>query len=179
MNRLPLYFLLNSVFISTMTFAAVTNNVIMLFVIVEATTLASALLVTFYGRAESLEAGYKYLILCTVGITLALLGCVMLYASATTYLPGDKAMLITEIAKVSSYMPPHLVLIAGCLLIIGFLLTMASTVLFMISGMISTSAPQVACPSCQKVTKMLGKEDACMFCGQPLLLEDEQPQNQT
>ncbi|CAM3607842.1 MULTISPECIES: YgzB family protein [Brevibacillus] len=65
------------------------------------------------------------------------------------------------------------------LLIIGFLLTMASTVLFMISGMVSTSAPQVSCPSCQKVTKMLGKDDACMFCGQPLRLEDEQPQNQT
>lgn len=66
------------------------------------------------------------------------------------------------------------------LLIIGFLLTMGSTVLFMISGMVSTSAPQVKCPSCEKVTKMLGKEDACMFCGQPLRLEDEQPQhNQT
>ncbi len=120
MNRLPLYFLLDSVFISTMTFAAVTNNVIMLYVIVEATTLASALLVTFYGRAESLEAGYKYLILCTVGITLALLGCVMLYAAAAASIPGDKAMLITEIAKVSQYMPAHLVLIAGGLLIIGF-----------------------------------------------------------
>jgi len=65
-----------------------------------------------------------------------------------------------------------------CLLILGFLLTMASTVLFMISGMVSTSAPQVSCPSCQKVTKMLGKEDACMFCGQPLRLDDEQPQHQ-
>ena len=66
------------------------------------------------------------------------------------------------------------------LLIIGFILTMGSTVMFMISGMVSTSAPQVQCPSCQKVTKMLGKEDACMFCGQPLRLEDGHPQqNQT
>ncbi|MGN7471859.1 YgzB family protein [Brevibacillus sp. SAFN-007a] len=66
------------------------------------------------------------------------------------------------------------------LLIIGFILTMGSTVLFMISGMVSTSAPQVECPSCLKVTKMLGKEDACMFCGQPLRLDDGQPQqNQT
>jgi Zinc-ribbon containing domain len=66
------------------------------------------------------------------------------------------------------------------LLVIGFLLTMGSTVMFMISGMVSMSAPQVECPSCKKVTKMLGKKDACMFCGQPLLLEDEQPQqNQT
>jgi hypothetical protein len=58
------------------------------------------------------------------------------------------------------------------MLIIGFMLTMGSTVLFMISGMVSTSAPQVECPACGKVTKMLGKEDACMFCGQPLRLEE-------
>ena len=67
-------------------------------------------------------------------------------------------------------------------LIIGFLLMMVSTVLFMISGMVSTSAPQVECPSCKKVTKMLGKQDACMFCGQPLQLDEPDPvstQNQT
>ncbi|NGQ97356.1 hypothetical protein G3578_19645 [Brevibacillus sp. SYP-B805] len=59
------------------------------------------------------------------------------------------------------------------LLIIGFFMTMVATVLFMISGMISMTAPQVECPSCGKVTKMFGKEDACMFCGQPLALSEE------
>ncbi len=59
------------------------------------------------------------------------------------------------------------------LLVIGFLLMMTGTVLFMISGMVSTSVPQVECPSCGKVTKMLGKEDACMFCGQPLVIAEE------
>ncbi|GAA4722400.1 DUF2614 family zinc ribbon-containing protein [Brevibacillus fulvus] len=62
------------------------------------------------------------------------------------------------------------------LLIIGFLLTMGATVIFMVSGMVSTTAPQVECPACRKVTKMLGKEDACMFCGQPLLLEEDSRQ---
>lgn len=59
------------------------------------------------------------------------------------------------------------------LLIIGFFMMMIATVLFMISGMISTSAPQVECPSCRKVTKMLGQQDACMFCGQPLQLDEK------
>lgn len=59
------------------------------------------------------------------------------------------------------------------LLLIGFILVMIATVLFMISGMVSMSAPQVRCPACNKVTKMLGKEDACMFCGQPLSLSEE------
>lgn len=119
-ERLGLYYFLDSIFISTMAFATVTNNVIMLYVVVEATTLASALLVTFYGRSESLEAGHKYLILCSVGITVALMGCVMLYAAAAAVIPGEKALLITEIAKVSHQMPAHLVLIAGALVIIGF-----------------------------------------------------------
>ncbi|MET3292114.1 hypothetical protein EDM56_00630 [Brevibacillus fluminis] len=61
-----------------------------------------------------------------------------------------------------------------CLLLIGFIGMMVSTVLFMISGMISTTAAQVECPSCKKATKMLGKEDACMFCGQPLFLEEDE-----
>ncbi|WP_134686830.1 DUF2614 family zinc ribbon-containing protein [Brevibacillus migulae] len=59
------------------------------------------------------------------------------------------------------------------LLLIGFIMTMVATVLFMISGMVSMTSPQVQCPSCNKVTKMLGKEDACMYCGQPLALTEE------
>ncbi|MBO8164662.1 MAG: hypothetical protein H0Z34_13195 [Brevibacillus sp.] len=65
------------------------------------------------------------------------------------------------------------------MLILGFVMMMISTVLFMISGMVSTTSPQVECPRCGKTTKMLGKEDACMFCGQPLTLSDEeQPKQQ-
>ncbi|HZG13839.1 MAG TPA: DUF2614 family zinc ribbon-containing protein [Candidatus Bathyarchaeia archaeon] len=59
------------------------------------------------------------------------------------------------------------------LLLIGFIMTMVATVLFMISGMVSMTSAQVQCPSCSKVTKMMGKEDACMFCGQPLSLTEE------
>ncbi|MGD8192032.1 DUF2614 family zinc ribbon-containing protein [Brevibacillus ginsengisoli] len=66
-------------------------------------------------------------------------------------------------------------LFMAILLIIGFILMIISTVLFMISGMVSTSAPQAECPSCKKVTKMMGKQDACMFCGQPLELSDASP----
>jgi uncharacterized membrane protein (DUF485 family) len=66
-----------------------------------------------------------------------------------------------------------------CLLLIGFIGMMVSTVLFMITGMISTTSPQVQCPSCGKTTKMLGKEDACMFCGQPLFLDEEESMEKT
>ncbi len=119
-ERLPLYYVWSMVFLSTMTAVTVNNNIIMMYVLVEATTLASALLVTFYWKPESLEAGYKYLLLCSVGITIGLLGCVIIYASAVPLVGGANAMLITEIAKVAGKFPPMVVLVAGVLLIIGF-----------------------------------------------------------
>jgi hydrogenase-4 component F len=119
-ERLPLYFVWSMVFLSTMTAATVNNNLIMMYVLVEATTLASALLVTYYWKPESLEAGYKYLLLCSVGITMGLLGCVIIYSAAVPLVGGANAMLITEIAKVAGRLPPMAILMAGVLVIIGF-----------------------------------------------------------
>ncbi len=75
------YFLLN-LFVFTMLLAAVANNLGVLWVAIEATTLASAFLVGFYDREESLEAAWKYLIIGSVGITFALFGTVLVYFSA-------------------------------------------------------------------------------------------------
>ena len=78
-----------------------TNNIIMLYVAVEATTLTSGLLVAFYWDRRALEAGYKYLMLLTIGITFALFGCVLIYASAaaTGELDGGQALLISEVRQ--------------------------------------------------------------------------------
>ncbi|TEB15785.1 Na(+)/H(+) antiporter subunit A [Pelotomaculum sp. FP] len=119
-GRLPLYFSLDALFMCTMLWASLTNNLIMLYVVVEATTLASALLVTFYWKRESLEAGFKYLLLCTVGITFALLGCVLIYAAASPYLGGHQAMLITALAPVVDKFPRELTLLALAFLVVGF-----------------------------------------------------------
>jgi len=119
-ERLPVYFAWSMIFISTMTAATVNNNLIMMYVLVEATTLASAVLVSYYWKPESLEAGYKYLLLCSVGITIGLLGCVVIYAAAVPLVGGHNAMLITEIAKVAGRLPTTAVLMAGVLIIIGF-----------------------------------------------------------
>jgi hydrogenase-4 component F len=120
LERLPMYFIWTMVFLSVMTAGTVNNNLIMMYVLVEATTLASALLVTYYWKPESLEAGYKYLLLCSVGITMGLLGCVIIYSAAVPLLGGHNAMLITEIAKVSGQLPPMAILMGGVLVIIGF-----------------------------------------------------------
>ncbi len=57
------------------------SNLAMTWLIVEATTAASALLVAFTGRRDALEAGWKYLVLTTLGLSVALLGILVLAIS--------------------------------------------------------------------------------------------------
>lgn len=56
-------------------------------------------------------------------------------------------------------------------MLIGFLATIASAVVYFWIGMLSTKAVQVTCPNCEKVTKVLGRVDACMYCKQPLTMD--------
>jgi hydrogenase-4 component F len=65
-------------FLSSLTLVATTQNLALLWVAVEATTLATAPLVYFYRRPGALAAAWKYLLLCSVGIALALLGTLFL-----------------------------------------------------------------------------------------------------
>jgi proton-translocating NADH-quinone oxidoreductase chain N len=122
-RRLATFYALSQAFLATMLWACVTNNIIMLYVAVEGTTIASGLLVAFYWDRRSLEASYKYLILLTVGIAFALFGCVFLYASATPYLgrePGVRAMLISDLPAVAAHIPHSIVLLILAFFIVGF-----------------------------------------------------------
>ena len=56
------------------------DNLALAWLLVEATTGASALLVAYSGKRSALEAGWKYLVLTTFGLTIALLGIIVLYA---------------------------------------------------------------------------------------------------
>jgi len=119
-KRLPGFYGLYLLFLATMLWGCVTNNIIMLYVAVEATTIASGLLVAFYWDRRSLEAGYKYLMLLTVGITFALFASVLLYAAATPYLPGVNAMLISELRGVASLIPRSVAIFVVAFLVVGF-----------------------------------------------------------
>lgn len=121
-RRLAIFYALLLWFLGTMSWAAVTNNIVMLYVAVEATTLTSGLLVAFFWDRRALEAGYKYLMLLTVGITFALFGCVVVYAAAaaTGQLAGADALQISKVREVAHLIPARTALLAVSLLIIGF-----------------------------------------------------------
>lgn len=56
-------------------------------------------------------------------------------------------------------------------MLLGFLAIIASTIIYFWIGMLSSKTVQVTCPSCGKMTKMLGRVDACMYCSEPLTLD--------
>ncbi|WP_019637525.1 YgzB family protein [Paenibacillus fonticola] len=62
-------------------------------------------------------------------------------------------------------------IIAGIGLAIGLIFMLGSLAIYFIAGMLSTSAVQLECPECHKLTKMLGKTDRCMFCKTILTLD--------
>ena len=72
-----------------MMLVALANNLGILWVAVEGTTLASVFLVMFYGRETSLEAAWKYAIIGGVGLSMALFGTILTYYSAYRALGTD------------------------------------------------------------------------------------------
>jgi hydrogenase-4 component F len=76
------FYALLFLFVFTMLAAYFSANLGVLWISIEATTLASALLVGFYNTKGAIEAGWKYLIVCTVGIAFALFGTIALYLAA-------------------------------------------------------------------------------------------------
>ncbi len=77
-------------FLAAMTLVTLSQHLGLLWVAVEATTLASAPLIYFHRHHRSLEATWKYLLICSVGIALALLGIFFLAVAATS--PGTAAV---------------------------------------------------------------------------------------
>ena len=76
-GRLRLYHAMYQMFVFTMLLALTANNVGILWVALEGATLSTVLLVSLYRTPASLEAAWKYFILCGVGIAVALFGTIV------------------------------------------------------------------------------------------------------
>ena len=79
MAQLRMYYTLTPLFVFSMLFMAVANNLGVMWAAMEVTTLASIFLVTFYGKVTSLEAAWKYAIIGGVGLSMALFGTLVAY----------------------------------------------------------------------------------------------------
>jgi len=108
-------------FLFTMLLAITTNNLIVMWVAIEATTLSSTFLVGLYGQKSSLEAAWKYIIICTIGVAFGLYGTVLVYADAASLMTyPSQAVFWTEVVKHPGILDPTLMHIAFVFILLGF-----------------------------------------------------------
>ncbi|MCF6265732.1 MAG: hydrogenase 4 subunit F [Desulfuromusa sp.] len=120
-GRMRLYHSMFQGFLLTMLVALSTNNLGILWVAVEGATLATVLLVSLYRTPESIEAGWKYFILCGVGIAQALFGTVLVYFAAEKISPGEESTLLWSVLKDhSDQLEPTVLMLAFVFLLVGY-----------------------------------------------------------
>jgi hydrogenase-4 component F len=120
-KQLCTYYGIFNFFVFTMLLAATANNIIMMWVAIEATTLGSVFLIGFNGKRSSLEAAWKYIIICAVGVAFGLYGVVLVYSNAVSVLPqpGDAAFW-TLLLNHAQMLDPTLAKLAYVFVLIGF-----------------------------------------------------------
>src|SRR5437762_10838806 len=104
-----------------MNLALVANNIGLMWVAIELATLTTILMVGIYRTHEALEAAWKYFILGSVGIALALFGTILVYMAARPVIgAGLPAMAWTELIKRVADFDPSLLNLAFIFLLLGY-----------------------------------------------------------
>ena len=120
-NMLRLYHSMYQLFTFTMLLVSLTNNMGIMWVAMEAATLTTVLLVSLYRTPASLEASWKYFILCGVGLAQALFGTILLYFAAEKVLgAGGTALLWTHLDSVKTELEPTVLSLAFVFLLVGY-----------------------------------------------------------
>jgi len=115
------YAVLVQAFLAAMVLAVLADNLGVLWAAVEATTIVTAFLVGHRGTPTSLEAAWKYVVICSVGVALAFLGTILVYYAA---LHGGaqphQALDWTYLAAHADGLDPGVMRVAVGLLVLGF-----------------------------------------------------------
>lgn len=120
-SRVKQYYAFFSLFVFSMILAVTSNNIIMMWVSVEATTLSTVFLVGVYRTKLALEAAWKYVIVCTAGVAFGLFGTLLVYANAADVMAdAHQAVFWTAILPAAPLMDHSLMMIAFVFAAIGF-----------------------------------------------------------
>lgn len=114
------FYALSHIFVWTMMLVVLVDSLGLMWVTIEATTLVSALLVAFKFTRTSLEAAWKYVMVCTVGICLALLGTIIIYYAQLSALGPAMPLDWNFLAEHGSSLNPAVAKIAFCFLFVGY-----------------------------------------------------------
>lgn len=114
------YFALMQLFCWTMFLVLIVNNLGLMWVAIEATTLISALLISYKFTKSALEATWKYVMVCTVGICLALLGTLIMYYAQIQAMGSANALDWVYLKQHANALNPSLTKLAMLFLLVGY-----------------------------------------------------------
>jgi len=115
------YHAMYQVLMFAMNLALVANNIGLMWVAIELATLTTVLMVGIYRTHEALEAAWKYFILGSVGIALALFGTILVYMAARPVVgEGLDAMVWSVLVSRASAFDPALLNVAFIFLLLGY-----------------------------------------------------------
>jgi len=115
------FYVLFLLFVCMMYLSVLCQNLGLIWVSIEATTVISALLVGFYRKRASLEAAWKYIILCTVGIAFALVGLILIYqAEQISLFNGVETLNWFKLMSYGKNLDPNLMKISFIFLMVGY-----------------------------------------------------------
>jgi hydrogenase-4 component F len=118
---LRFYHAMYQVLMFAMNLALVSNNIGVMWVAIELATLTTVLMVGIYRTHEALEAAWKYFILGSVGIALALFGTILVYMAARPVIgEGLDAMVWTTLVAHAAKFDPALLNVAFVFLLLGY-----------------------------------------------------------
>jgi hydrogenase-4 component F len=118
---LRFYHAMYQVLMFAMNLALVANNIGVMWVAIELATLTTVLMVGIYRTHEALEAAWKYFILGSVGIALALFGTILVYMAARPSIgEGLDAMIWTMLMERAAAFDPALLNVAFVFLLLGY-----------------------------------------------------------
>jgi hydrogenase-4 component F len=118
---LRFYHAMYQVLMFAMNLALVANNIGLMWVAIEIATLTTVMMVGIYRTHEALEAAWKYFILGSVGIALALFGTILVYVAAQPVIgDGLPSMVWTELVSRAAGLDPALLNVAFVFLLLGY-----------------------------------------------------------
>jgi hydrogenase-4 component F len=120
-THLRFYHAIYQVLMFSMNLALLANNIGLMWVSIELATLSTVLMVGIYRTREALEAAWKYFILGSVGIALALFGTILVYMAAQPVVgQGYDAILWTKLMARAAEFRPELLNVAFVFLMLGY-----------------------------------------------------------
>ncbi len=119
-DRLPRFYALFAGFALTTLLGPLMNSAGVYWIAIELTTLVSTFLVAFEHAPESIEAAWKYIIVVSGGISLALLGTVLFYWAGTFTLGATYDMTWSVLREAAPRMNPSLLVLAFLLVLVGY-----------------------------------------------------------